>query len=234
MLLDIPKAWKSCFVHLFSITKNQEIVPADGVRIYGGSFLPTGILFLKKTYKHPIGKALLDQDQCELITKMKDFEYLKSLPDGTLGKEYYKFYQTNLMYAEGDFRDYLDMDKKRPNRPFSDKQYNTMKIVNRFFEQISYQHDLMHVLGGFAFTIEGEALVHSFLIPHIRLPAPKLIAIFLGIDQSIKKRKFSIITKMWKSFQNGKKAKWLFPVDWVQYLDKDIGDIREEFKIFIL
>lgn len=235
LLFDIPRAWHSALKHVMSIACKQEVSPSDGIRIYGGSFLPTGILFMKKTYKNPIGKYLMDQEVCELAVRLKDLDSLSQLPDFTLGKMYYDFYKDNLMDTgpDMDFREHLDADKKRPNRPYAKQNYNKNEKVNRFFEQISYQHDLMHVIGNHPFEIEGEATVHAMLIPHIRIPAPKLIAFVLMISQAWVKKDIRFIGKVYKAYRQGKNAKNLFMVDWVQYLDKDIDKIRQEFNINI-
>lgn len=234
ILFDIVRAWGSALSHVFSIALKQKVEPADGIRIYGGSFLPTGIFFIKKVYKDPVGKFLLDQDSCELAKKLSDFDYLKSLPPNSLGRSYYDFYKLNLIDGENkDFRDYLQADKQRPNRPFAKQNFNANTQVLRFFEQISYQHDLMHILGNHAFTIEGEAMVHAFIVPHVRIPAPKLIALVLGINQTWVQKDLGVLVKLWKSYQRGKKSKWLYAVNWVEHLERDIEDIRNEFKISI-
>ena len=234
LLVDIPRAWGSAFKHVFSIAMKQKVAPADGIRIYGGSFLPTGIFFLKDAYRHPVGKVLLDQDRCELAEKLKDMKTLSTLPENTLGKLYYDFYNKNLIDSdESDFREYLEADRKRSKRPFAKQNFHSKKIVSRFFEQISYQHDLMHIIGNHPFTIEGEATVHAFIIPHVRTPAPKLIALVLGVSQAWIKKDLGVISNVWKSYQRGRKAKWLYPVDWVQYLNCDIKEIRREFKVSI-
>jgi ubiquinone biosynthesis protein Coq4 len=234
LLIDITRAWGSALTHVFSIAMKQQVAPADGIRIYGGSFLPTGIFFLKAAHKHSVGKMLLEQDKCELAQKLKDISALAKLPENSLGRLYYDFYVKNLVNSDdSDFREYLDADKKRPKRPYAKQDFHSNKVVSRFFEQISYQHDLMHILGDHPFTIEGEATVHAFIIPHVRTPAPKLIAIVLGVSQTWVKRDIRVLSRVWKSYQRGRKAKWLYPVDWVQYLDRNIEEIRHEFKISI-
>jgi len=234
ILFDVFRAWGSALTHVFSIARTQTVLQADGIRIYGGSFLPTGLFFIKRVYKDPVGKALLDQDQCELALKLKDFYYLSNLPDNTLGKLYYEFYQANLMYIEGtDFREHLVADKLRPNRPYAKQNFHKDNRVNRFFEQISYQHDLMHVIGNHPFTIEGEATVHAMIVPHVRIPAPKLIALVLSISQTWINRDLSFLKKSWSAYRQGKKADWLFPVNWTDYLDWDIDSVREKFNVKI-
>lgn len=94
-------------------------------------------------------------------------------------------------------------------------------------------HDLWHVLTGYETGIEEELELQAFYAaqtPGI-LPIFILIAALLNtalFDRDKKNIRFDSISRGW---QRGKQAKNLIGIDWVQYLDQPLAQVRSEFHL---
>lgn len=210
----------------------ERKIDRSGVRaLYGGTLFPAGIELVLRTMATKEGYHLLKQKRCELEQRLTDLDQLGTLPENSLGRLYYESIMSlasvddNLLNKEyrSDLEDKLQAEIKSGNA-----SPTTMMV-----QEITYQHDLMHLITNSPTSLDGEGKLHAFLIPHLRIPATHIIALSVCLGDSFKLASLVPIKEGWKAYQRGKRAKWLFPVKWVDYLDKDIDDIRKEFNVEI-
>lgn len=232
-IFKIIKAWYSGLTTLIRVSFTGKMTAEDPIVIYAGTSIPGAMKFGRKVISTKIGSKLLNADECELKKKLTDYSYLESLPENSLGKLYLKFYKENSLSDYGSVGDFKKEVKygHREKRGWN-KIDKFQKQSMRFFDEVSWQHDIMHILSNNKADRQGEVGVHAFLIPHLQIPAPKLIVFMMGFVEFFSGN-VTIIDTIQKNYNSGKSAKWLFPVDWVQYLEKDINDVRKEFKIQI-
>lgn len=225
--------WRIGLVSLYKIINYDNTPPEVALKVYSKTILPTGILFASKMYKNPIGKRLLDEKSCLLEAKLTNFDYLKSLPEETLGKEYYNFWSANLQKNSSlDYQKIRKDHAKTTNIRFNFGPVTEYERVMRFFDQMAYQHDLMHTLLGYKITMLGEIGVHGVLYNHLKIPAVKLIFWSGMIAEAIKTKSLIPIKVGIESRKIGKKINTnLFMVDWVEHLDVPIKEIKKKFNI---
>lgn len=213
----------------------------NALLIYTGTMWPYGIKFKDKAMSINDGWIIMNEKRCFLERKLKDREYLKSLPENTVGKLYYNFIEQNLMYAEKDF-DYHNVKKaffassreRFKRRLIKAAYYNRVRSRStiRFLQQLGVQHDLFHAMLGYGANFDGEIGVHGFLWHHMKIPAVKLIFIFGLIAECIRSRNLRAYRLGMEAYRNGKQANTnLFCVDWLKYLETDVNEVFAKFNI---
>ena len=210
--------------------------------IYTGTLWPTGMIFKHEVLKDPVGNELLHQKKCQLDLVLSDHEYLKSLPENTLGRVYYDYIQSMMANTDYQYRNYHQLKSELYFTPreklkrrlisqlFSSKESKRTSL--KFLEQLGVQHDVFHSLLGYGPNTDGELGVHAYQVHHFKIPAVKLIFVGIMIAQTFR----TLSLKSWKigleGYRNGKKANHnLFMVDWVNHIEDEVDYIRNKYNI---
>ncbi|CAG8560223.1 6875_t:CDS:2 [Diversispora eburnea] len=121
--------------------------------------------------KDPVGRCIL-RERPVINSKTIDIPYLRSLPEGTFGKEY---------------TDFLDMEKVTPD--------SRVKVQYIYDEELSYvmqryreSHDFFHTLTKLPANLEGELALKWFELVQTELPMTFLSSIFGPILLSSEER----------------------------------------------
>jgi len=109
----------------------------------------------------PAGHALLSE-QPRIDRTHVDFDALKALPDGTLGREYIRFLEDNGITP--------DVFEKAPSVGDARVEYVMLRMRQT--------HDLWHVLTGFTPDVRGEVLLQMFTYAQTGAPSSLLLALF--------------------------------------------------------
>jgi len=236
-------AWYDALIALFQnifmpYTKGSA---KNALIIYTGTMWPNGIKFKDEVMLMNDGAKIMNERRCFLEQKLKDHEYLKSLPENTIGKMYYNFIEQNLMYAEKDFdyhnvkRQFFATKRERTKRKLIKMAYYNRvrsRSTIRFLQQLGVQHDLYHAMLRYGANFDGEIGVHGFAWHHMKIPAVKLIFITATFAECLRRKNLSPFKVALEAYKNGKSAKTnLFSIDWLQYLDKDVDDVYRQFNI---
>jgi len=236
-------AWYDAFIALFQnifmpYTKGSA---RNALLIYTGTMWPYGIKFKDEVMNTNDGKIILNERRCFLEQKLKDHEYLKSLPENSLGKKYYNFIEENLMYAEKDFdyhnvkREFFATKRERTKRKLIKMAYYNRvrsRSTIRFLQQLGVQHDIFHAMMNYGATFEGEIQVHGFLYSHMKVPAVKLIFITGLFAECLRQFSFKPYTIGMEAYRRGKRANTnLFAINWIEYLETDVQEIYKKFGI---
>lgn len=107
------------------------------------------------------GRELLAQ-QPRIDRHHVDFEALKALPDGTLGREYVRFLDDNGITPDA-FEQAPDLDDPR---------------VAYVMQRMRQTHDLWHVLTGYTPDVRGEILLQAFTYAQTKAPSALIITLF--------------------------------------------------------
>ena len=244
-------AWRDGIIGLYySVVHPKKSNPIHALMVYSGTLWPTGMLFKKEMLKNPTGKRLLFEDSCILEKKLANVEYIKSLPNNTLGKTYYNFLKNEVGYRWDD-PTYVNMhilkktfyrtpiEKKKRKLIKNLYQYHTKqqarddaKTSMRFTDQFTLQHDIIHALMGYKIDFNGELGVHAFHFNHLKIPAVKLIHFFGIIAETIRSLNLKGFFIAKEAYTIGKQANTnLFMVDWVQHLEDDVDEIKKRYNI---
>lgn len=136
-----------------------------------------------------------------------DPNWLKTLPENTLGYQYYNFTQ--------------DGDARAPVKLIQDEE---LAYVFLRYRQI---HDIVHILTKSKIDLAGELPVKAFEFGNTGLPMTGL-ACFAYFKLSPKRK---AKTYMIDSFLNGLQATPFITIRWEEWMEKDVDWIRKELKI---
>ena len=181
----------------------------------------------KKYRKTDVGKKALER-KIDLLDKIKTGNY----PPGTFGSEF----QTWLRESDGAVDvfslGYAGKDKSK---------------LGKFFKETTMQHDLIHFLNDYDTTPMGEACVLAFslakewresyatvlyasLLTCMRntfVPAkyPPGIGFITAVKHTPMLTLCRLVIESWR---RGKRAPWLLTVDWEQYLNVNLQQVKKE------
>jgi ubiquinone biosynthesis protein COQ4 len=157
------------------------------------------------------GAALL-AEQPRIDRSHVDFDALRRLPDGTLGREYTRFLDDNGISPDA-FAAIPDVGDPRA-------AYLMLRMRQT--------HDLWHVLTGYAPDIRGEILLQAFTYAQTGAPASLLIAVFGSARWGFGWR--GQMAAMRKAFARGKRAHFLALVRWEEHWATPVEELRTKLE----
>ncbi|MSP42481.1 MAG: ubiquinone biosynthesis protein [Alphaproteobacteria bacterium] len=168
----------------------------------------------------PVGRQILAENR-QLLSTLSDRKYLASLPEGSYGRAYLKFLETEGLSAEG----LIEASKEAP-RTQQQADYEL------FTSRLRDSHDLQHVLTGYGRNTLGELSVLAFSYAHTRNPGIG----FLVITGMFKFRKempkgIPVFRAVWEAYRNGVKSAWLPAADWEALLKLPMAEARRVLNI---
>lgn len=142
-----------------------------------------------------------------------DLDALEQLPAGTLGHQYAIW-----MRAQGITPDSLERDPKDDD-------------LGRVQLHLLRSHDIWHLVSGFDGTdIASEAGLQAFYLAQLASPVALVLlsAVFLNTVQNMAnaKARMKAVTLGWDL---GMRARPLFGVDWSEYWNVPLTEVREHF-----
>jgi ubiquinone biosynthesis protein COQ4 len=155
----------------------------------------------------PAGRALL-ADQPRIDRDHIDFDALRRLPDGTLGREYTRFLDSNGITP--------DVFAKLPDVGDLRAAYVMLRMRQT--------HDLWHVLTGYQPDVRGEVLLQAFTYGQTRAPSSLLLALFASVRWAFR---WPNQTKALRdAFTRGKTAAFLPLFRWEEHWETPVADLR--------
>ena len=164
------------------------------------------------------GRDLL-RDQPDLLSKLTDRTALLALPEGTLGREYLGFLDSEGITAEGLRQ--ASVDGRRDMRPDVDPDVYFLR------DRLRDAHDLWHTVTGYKGDLIGEASLLAFSFAQTWNPGVGLIvltALVQGRDPVIRK----LIAG---GFSRGVRSAWLPAVRWENLLDRPLEEVRRTLNV---
>lgn len=170
----------------------------------------------------PVGRQVLAENR-QLLDALCNKEYLRSLPEGSFGRAYLDFLETEHLSAEG----LVEASRASPQW---DKQRQAEFAL--FASRMRDSHDLHHVLMGYGRNPLGEISVLAFGYPHTRNRGIGVL-ILIGMFKFKKDlpRGIPVFRTVWEAWRNGKKAVWLPGVDWEAMLELPLEEVRRRLNI---
>jgi ubiquinone biosynthesis protein COQ4 len=152
-----------------------------------------------------------------LFDRLEDWETLKALPTGTLGRAYYEFMESEHLSAAGL--------AKVSTIPQSDDD------SIRFRERNRDMHDLLHIVTGYGRDPLGEASLVAFSYAQSRQRGLAVIALFAARRISQARPGKPIRRVVFEGYRRGRRAKWLVGADWEALLSRPVEEIREQYAV---
>lgn len=152
-----------------------------------------------------------------LFDRLEDWDTLKGLPAGTLGRAYYEFMASENLSAAGL--------AKVSTIPQSDDEQIW------FRERGRETHDLLHVVTGYGRDPLGEASLVAFSYAQTGQLGFAVIALFASRRISQARPGQPIRRAIFEGYRRGRRAKWLMGADWEALLNRPVEEIRQEYAI---
>ncbi len=168
--------------------------------------------------RDPMGARILEERR-SLVETLSDRDALRALPDGTLGRAYLDFVDTEQISSEGlveivrttSTRSDLD-----PDRRFVEERFTCL-------------HDLWHVATGYSRDVVGELALMSFTLVQNRIPG---FVVFLAFAYAFGESRAPGTRKLIREgWRRGRRAVWLPAQDWEALLELPLEEVHERLGI---
>ena len=168
----------------------------------------------------PVGRQILAENR-QLLATLSDRKYLASLPEGSYGRTYLKFLETEGLSAEGLVEASFEAPRTQQQADYE-----------LFTSRLRDSHDLQHVLTGYGRDTLGELSVLAFSYAHTRNPGIGFL-VFTGMFKFRKEmpKGIPVFRAVWEGYRNGVKSAWLPAADWEALLKLPLEEARRILNI---
>lgn len=156
----------------------------------------------------PEGAALF-AEKPRIDRKHVDFDALRRLPDGTLGREYTRFLD--------DAGITPDVFEELP--AVGDERIAFMMLRMR------QSHDLWHVLTGYTPDVVGEIRLQAFTFAQTNAPSALVLTLFGTVRWALAKK--GHVGEVLRAYRRGRATKWLPTVRWEDHWETPLDELRE-------
>ncbi len=172
---------------------------------------------LRRIRRSPRGRKLLAENP-DLLSALKDAQWLASLPEGTLGRSYYEFCKRENLTPGG-----LD---KAVEEGFDRERFESLGEDEKFLQTwMRDTHDLFHVLTGYQTDLLGEISVLAFSAVQTRNPAVWFMV--LAGAMMLGQRGYLRPKLLVGAILRGLRARGVITADWKSLLSVPLDEIRE-------
>ena len=137
-----------------------------------------------------------------------DWEALRALPEGTLGRAYVRFLDSNGITPE----------------PFESKPNVGDPRAAYVMTRMRQTHDLWHVLTGYPADVRGEILLQAFTYAQLGSPSSLLITILGALRAT--RGWHGQLTAMRAAYAHGKRVHYLPTFRWEEHWATPVRDLR--------
>ena len=179
----------------------------------------SGRRMLERFLASPVGAKVVAERR-RLLDRLQDRAGLAALPDGSLGRAYLAFMDTEHLSADGL------VEASEAGR--GDVLPSTALLLRNRMRDM---HDLTHVVTGYGRDGLGELCLLGFMFRHTGNLGGALIAL-MGLGKFARLGAGRVACKaLFEGFRHGGQARWLPEQDWEALLARPLEDVRRELNI---
>lgn len=141
-----------------------------------------------------------------------DREWLRALPEGTLGREYVRFLDDNGL--DGDFF------QAPPDVPAE---------VAYLSQRLRQSHDVWHPVTGYGPSVRDELALQAFTWAQLGLPHAKLVVVGGLLRFGLGDR--GLLGHVLEGYRRGKRARAFAPVHWESRWERPLAEVRAELGV---
>jgi ubiquinone biosynthesis protein COQ4 len=208
---DLPRARRA----LAALLRNPDDLPEVFKLINSiGGTAPHRLL---RRFRHTETGIRLLRDRPDIVPRLADRAALRALPEGTLGRAYLDFVESEGISPEG-IRDASLEDA--PSRPMPE-------VFEYLQHRMRDTHDLWHAVTGYKGDVLGEAAQLAFTLGQFWHAGVALIVATAFIKLSGHAETGVIL----EGFRRGRAAEWLPAQDWESLLSLPVDEVRARLKV---
>ncbi|HEY5082929.1 MAG TPA: Coq4 family protein, partial [Rhizomicrobium sp.] len=155
------------------------------------------------------------RERRDLLPILTDRERLRQLPQGSLGRTYLNFVESENISAQG----LVDASQSWDNDPMP-------ADVELFRRRMRELHDVTHTVTGYGRDQLGELCLLTFMYRQ-QGNLGMLLIVIMAWNQLPKTARKAV----YEAWRNGPKARWLAGQDWETLLARPLKDIRRDLAI---
>jgi ubiquinone biosynthesis protein COQ4 len=174
----------------------------------------SGQKIFKRFKASPTGQKILRENR-SLMARLEDRAALAALPQGSVGRAYFEFMESEHLSAAGLMQ--------ASEGTYDDVASPEAKLV---FDRLRDAHDLTHILTGYGRDPLGELCLLAFMHQHSHNLGQKLI-----IAMSWSRLPQAARKAVKEAGRNGKKARWFLDMDYEALLSRPLDEVRRELNI---
>lgn len=211
--------WRAARVELKRLREEPEDTEAGArlFRAFGGE--PGDDRVLARMRETAEGRHILSA-RPDLLRALSDRARLRSLADGTLGREYVRFAEREQIFPEG-----LQEIMARVEGEHADDEVAFVHARGRAL------HDLLHVITGYGRDPAGEVALLAFTAVQNGSRALDWLSL-LGCWKTLVRGR----PVAWRLRRSGRRrarrSAWMFDRDWEALLERPIDDVRRELGLW--
>jgi ubiquinone biosynthesis protein COQ4 len=178
-----------------------------------------GLLVNKESYPRFLARLTSDEEGARLLRERPaidsahvDFDALRALPDGTLGREYVRYLDERGLDP--------DLFQAPPGLP---------EVPGYIAQRMRQVHDVWHVLTGYDTDVPGEVALQAFTWAQTRMTSSAMIAISGAVV--FWPRWPKIMSMAVRGYRRGRGARFLPPVAIESYWERPVEEVRRELSI---
>jgi ubiquinone biosynthesis protein COQ4 len=218
-----PLAALRAAVKLFFNTQDTEQVGLLDMALAGGSHRPV----FERFAASETGQAVI-RERRSLVKILDDHDYLRSLPENSLGRHYLAHMQREGLSVQGLLEATSHVTRYLADKPEAMQLY--------YLYAVRCAHDLHHVLGGYGRDELGEVCVLAMSYEHLKLRGYKLICTFgpFAVRRELRRLKISghdVTAAVREASEIGRRAEWFPGLDVEAILAEDLDALRARLNI---
>ncbi len=162
------------------------------------------------------GRELL-ADRPELRKDQVDYDRLRQLPTGTLGRAYVDHLDHNNITADL---------QALPTNHIDDAD---VAYLMRRFRQT---HDVWHPLVALSTQPHHEVIIHAFSFGQMRLPVSALVLFFGSLKHVVLEGRWAVLRRgLYEAYAHGREADPLLAVYWEKMWERPLDEVRARYNI---
>lgn len=158
----------------------------------------------------------------ELADRLQDKVWLRSLPEGSVGRAYLEFIEERNLSAYG---------LAGESRKVADTEIEAAHPYAWYARRLRDVHDIWHVLTGYRTDALGEACVVAFSLPQTRSPGFGLIAAGVAIEFARARTGHPCARAILQAWGRGRRAAWLPGLDYEALLIQPLEAARARLEL---
>jgi len=164
------------------------------------------------------GQRLL-RDRPDVVERLEDRAALARLPEGSLGRAYLAFVESEQISAAGIRAAAVEGTSRDRMLPAP---------LDYVHARMRDTHDLWHAVTGYKADILGESALLAFLFAQTRNPG---VALILGIALLKLSSVPGALSLIADGYRRGRKAAYLPAVEWESLLDRPVANVRAQLSL---